>query len=154
MQLSLLLPVIPFEERPKPAFLPPAESPRHTGLQADRRRHPLGLWRDRDDRARHARHSTKVTARNNGAYQYPWGIHHWEETITHEAQDDHPEATSLLGEHRMTLELDGRTLVWEAELSFTSDLENFYYDYTRRLLENGELVREKNWKDTIPRDHQ
>ena len=54
----------------------------------------------------------------------------------------------------MTLELDGRTLVWEAELSFTSDLENFYYDYTRRLLENGELVREKNWQDTIPRDHQ
>ena len=60
----------------------------------------------------------------------------------------------MLGEHRMTLELDGRTLVWEAELTFRSDLDNFYYTYARRLFENGALVRQKIWNDTIPRDHQ
>jgi hypothetical protein len=42
----------------------------------------------------------------------------------------------------------------EGDLSFTSDRENFYYTYTRRALENGKLIREKTWKETIPRDHQ
>ena len=43
---------------------------------------------------------------------------------------------------------------WQAELDFSSDRENFYYRYTRRLLENGELLREKRWEETIPRDFQ
>jgi hypothetical protein len=54
----------------------------------------------------------------------------------------------------MEVTLPNRTLVWEAELSFTSDRENFYYSYQRRLLENGKLLREKRWTDTIPRDFQ
>jgi hypothetical protein len=51
-------------------------------------------------------------------------------------------------------QFNGRALVWEAELLFRSDLENFYYTYTRRLVENGAIVREKTWNDTIPRDYQ
>jgi glutamyl/glutaminyl-tRNA synthetase len=54
----------------------------------------------------------------------------------------------------MDLELPGRTVSWEAELSFTSDRANFYYTYRRRLIENGRLLREKAWTDTIPRDFQ
>jgi hypothetical protein len=54
----------------------------------------------------------------------------------------------------MEVKLDERTLLWEAELSFDSDKENFYYEYTRRLSENGKQVREKTWSDTIPRDYQ
>jgi hypothetical protein len=60
----------------------------------------------------------------------------------------------MTGEHRMTVELEDRTLTWEANLLFRSDLENFYYTYTRRLLQDGKLIREKHWEDTIPRDHQ
>jgi hypothetical protein len=41
----------------------------------------------------------------------------------------------------------------EGTLSFTSDGKNFYYTYTRRVLENGKLIREKTWKETIPRHH-
>ena len=81
-------------------------------------------------------------------------IDDFEETILHETSDDHPEATSVRGEHRTTVELADRTLVWESLTSFRSDLRNFYYHYTRRLLRDGELVREKTWEDTIPRDHQ
>jgi hypothetical protein len=54
----------------------------------------------------------------------------------------------------MEVTLEDRVLLWEAELSFRSDLENFYYEYTRRLSENGEQLREKTWTDTMPRDHQ
>ncbi|MGB6334941.1 MAG: hypothetical protein WBG96_04920, partial [Thermoanaerobaculia bacterium] len=78
----------------------------------------------------------------------------YREKIVHETSDDHPEKTSVSGEHWIEVELENRTLSWEAELLFRSDLENFYYTYTRRVLENGELLREKTWQDTIPRDHQ
>ncbi len=65
-----------------------------------------------------------------------------------------PRNTSVRGEHWTEVELEDRTLKWESELLFRSDLDNFYYTYTRRLLENGELIREKTWRDTIPRDFQ
>jgi hypothetical protein len=51
-------------------------------------------------------------------------------------------------------ELEGRMLLWEADLSFKSDLDNFYYQYSRRLSENGKKLREKSWTETIPRDFQ
>jgi hypothetical protein len=54
----------------------------------------------------------------------------------------------------LQVELDDRTLRWEAELDFSSDLENFYYRYVRRLSKDGELVREKEWEETIPRNYQ
>jgi hypothetical protein len=98
--------------------------------------------------------AVKVTATNSGGSRYPWGAERYQEKITHETSDGNPERTSMRGEHRTTVELENRTLVWEAELLFRSDLENFYYTYTRRLLENGILVREKTWNDTIPRDFQ
>ena len=49
---------------------------------------------------------------------------------------------------------DGRVLRWESELSFESDAGNFHYRYTRRLFRNGELLRERTWTETIPRDFQ
>jgi len=95
-----------------------------------------------------------VTATNSGAYRYPWGTEAYRETIEHRTSDAHPEKTEVRGTHRMEVTLKDRVLVWEANLSFTSDRGNFYYRYTRRLEENGELVREKTWSDTIPRDFQ
>ena len=55
---------------------------------------------------------------------------------------------------RTTVELPDRTLVWEARAWFRSDREAFTLTYTRRLLRDGALVREKTWEETIPRDHQ
>ena len=54
-------------------------------------------------------------------------------------------------EYSRTILVDDRELLFEAVLDFNTDLENFYYVYTRRLFENGELVREKTWDETIPR---
>jgi hypothetical protein len=50
--------------------------------------------------------------------------------------------------------LDDRVLLWEGDTEFSSDLENFHYRYTRRVSENGALLREKTWSETIPRDFQ
>ena len=60
----------------------------------------------------------------------------------------------MIGSHRMEVTLENRVLLWEAELSFRSDGDNFYYEYTRRLSEDGTELRERTWTDTIPRDHQ
>jgi predicted acyl esterase len=68
-------------------------------------------------------------------------------------RDDDPARASVAGKTRYVVELEGRTVTVEGILSFTSDLEDFSYSYTRRVLENGKLVREKTWEEAIPRDH-
>ena len=55
-------------------------------------------------------------------------------------------------EYSRTILVGDRELLFEAVLDFHTDVENFYYVYTRRLFENGELLREKTWDETIPRE--
>jgi hypothetical protein len=50
--------------------------------------------------------------------------------------------------------LPGRALVWGVVLNLKSDENNFYYHFERTLTENGKMIREKKWDETIPRDHQ
>jgi len=76
------------------------------------------------------------------------------ESIVHEARDDHPEAASVTGEYGTTVTLPDRTLRWEAQVTFRSDADTFFLTYTRRLLRDGVLVRERTWTDAIPRDFQ
>ena len=104
---------------------------------------------------RDVRHgSTRVTALNSGADQYPVGAEPVRREIVHEVQDAHPEAASVRGEYRIELKLKDRTLTFDSQVFFRSDLRSFHYKDKRRLLKDGVLVREKTWEDTIPRDHQ
>ena len=65
---------------------------------------------------------------------------------------DIPAHTSVRTEYSRTILVNDRELFFEAVLDFHTDLENFYYFYTRRLFENGKLLREKTWDETIPRE--
>ena len=150
----VLLPVVPFENRPRPQFLPPEEGPRLPGFERLEEETPSGYGEVSSIERNPQTGAAKVVARNQGGVRHPWGTERYQETITHETNDRKPQETSVGGSHRTVVELEGRTLVWEAELQFRSDLQNFYYTYTRRLLENGALVREKTWTDTILRDYQ
>ncbi|MGB5294571.1 MAG: CocE/NonD family hydrolase [Thermoanaerobaculia bacterium] len=149
-----LLPVVPYEERPVPAFQSPEPDPEISGYESLDEGTTSGYGEissvDRNPQTGEAR----VTATNGGGTRYPWGVERYGETIIHETSDQQPENTSVRGEHWTEVELEDRTLKWESELLFRSDLESFYYTYTRRLFENGELLREKTWRDTIPRDFQ
>ncbi|MCH7820867.1 MAG: CocE/NonD family hydrolase [Proteobacteria bacterium] len=148
------LPIVPPGERASPEFLPPAANPKYAGYESIDTGMPSGYGEisavTRNPRTGEA----TVTATNSGATKFPWGTETYLETIEHKTSDAHPENTSMTGTHRLELQLEGRTLLWEGQLSFTSDLENFYYEYSRKLSENGELVREKSWQETIPRDYQ
>ena len=84
---------------------------------------------------------------------YPWGKIRSTEHIEHHTSDAHPEASGVSSQVTQTITLPDRVLRFEGALDFHSDLQNFYYVYTRRLLRDGELVREKKWEETIPRDY-
>jgi hypothetical protein len=150
----LVLPIVPHEERPRPRFLAPEEDPMLPGFGTLDEGTTSGYGEISSIERDPQRRVTKVAATNAGGALYPWGTERTTESITHEAQDDRPEATSVLGEYRTIVALQDRTLTWEARLSFRSDRDNFHYAYVRRLLKDGVLVREKTWTDTIPRDHQ
>jgi hypothetical protein len=58
------------------------------------------------------------------------------------------------GEAETDVDLPDRALVWRTQLDLSSDKTYFFYRYQRQLLRNGEVIRHKNWEETIPRDHQ
>ncbi len=153
----LLLPVVPpgGAPRPRPDYLP--IGPREPGLPGYETLDtgtPSGYGEissvDRNPRTGAA----KVVATSTSATRYPWGEEHNTESITHEAENGHPEKTSVRGEYATEVKLPDRTLRWECVVTFRSDHDNFYYSSVRRLWKDGALVREKSWEQTIPRDFQ
>jgi putative CocE/NonD family hydrolase len=148
------LPIVPEGGKGSPDFLPPEPNPKYPGYETVDSGMPSGYGEissvTRDPQTGEA----TATATNSGARIFPWGMESYQESIVHKTSDKNPERTSMTGTHRMETKLEDRTLLWEGKISFTSDLENFYYEYSRRVSENGELVREKSWQKTIPRDHQ
>jgi putative CocE/NonD family hydrolase len=150
----LVIPTVPPGDWPKPNFLPPEADPVFPGFETLDAGTVSGYGEISSINRNPQTRTTTVGATNASGERYPWGTERFKETISHQTNDDHPEATSVVGTYQQTVELEDRTLTWESEMSFRSDLKNFYYEYTRRLLQDGALVREKNWEDTIPRDFQ
>jgi hypothetical protein len=95
-----------------------------------------------------------VTAINQGEQAYPWGIYRNYESIIHRTSDIDPANTSVSAAYSIDILLDGRTVFLESELDFKSDVDSFYYLYTRRISENGDLLRAKSWKKSWKRDFQ
>jgi putative CocE/NonD family hydrolase len=151
----LLLPVVPPAERPRPDFRPiPESSDRLPGFQTLDVGTTSGYGEISSVDRNPQKGTARVVATSTSAVRYPWGEEHDTESITHEAEDSHPEKTSVLGEYGTTVSLPDRTLRWECRVLLRSDRSNFYYSSIRRLLQDGVLVREKTWEQTIPRDHQ
>ncbi len=150
----VILPIVPPREQQEPSFLPPAESPTLAAYESIDLGNPSGYGEISSVDRNPQTGEVTATATNTGATRYPWGTETYRETIEHKTSDKHPENTSVKGTHRLEVTLPNRVLLWEAELDFSSDLDNFYYRYVRRITENGELVREKEWSETIKRDYQ
>ncbi len=74
--------------------------------------------------------------------------------MTYKVDDAHPETSSVQGEAESIFVLKNRELRWRGHLSVTTDQKNLYYKYTRELLKDGQMVKQKTWEETIPRDHQ
>jgi hypothetical protein len=86
--------------------------------------------------------------------QWPWGVYSGRSHRVFELSDEHPEAAEYRGDNDFRVTLKDRELTWHNEWNLHSDTSNFYYLFKRELSENGKIIREKEWKETIPRDHQ
>jgi predicted acyl esterase len=149
------LPVVPHAPRPVPDFLPPSEDdPQYAGVESLDAGTVSGFGEISSVERNPQTGSVVAKATNEYGTRYPWGEERSFETIRYEIDDDAPADAAATGTHRIEVKLPDRTLVWDAELSFRSDHENFFYTYRRRLTENGKLVRERTWQETIPRDFQ
>ena len=148
------LPIVPAGDYARPDFLPPAGSPEYPGYESVDLGTSSGYGEVSSVDRNPQTGEVTVRATNTGATRYPWGLETYTETIEHRSSDANPAVTSMTGSHQIEVELADRVLLWEGALTFRSDRTNFYYDYTRRLSQDGVLVRERHWQETIPRDFQ
>jgi len=146
----LVLPVIPFEERPHPKFLPPDLAPPPPGVRSEGDTWP-GEWSSCRDQVRQ---STRVAWHGTSATEFPWGRETQDERLTYEVADDDPAVSTVRGEVETGVRLADRVLTWRGVVDFKSDATSFSYTYKRTLLKDGAVIREKSWKETIPRDRQ
>jgi len=146
------LPVVPLAAPAVPHFPPPAPPPPPPpGVSSSGDTWPPQDWTVTHDLMTHTTH---VAWSSNDSSTYPWGKMSDHEQMSYEARDSDPAVSSVHGEASTTVELPGRLLVWSVVLDLKSDAKNLDYHFERRLTQNGSLIREKKWDDTIPRDHQ
>jgi predicted acyl esterase len=146
----LVLPVVPVHGAPAPAFEAPQPFEERKDIKSIGFPWP-GEWTvERDE----ARQKTTVHWKGKSETDYRWGKETDFENLTYDTDDAHPNISSVRGEAESIFALQGRELRWRGHLSVTTDQKNFYYKYTRELLKDGEIVKQKTWQETIPRDHQ
>jgi putative CocE/NonD family hydrolase len=85
---------------------------------------------------------------------FTYGVMKDHEQMSYEITDRNPAASSIHGEAFTSVDMPNRALVWSVVLNLKSDEKNFYYHFERKLTENSRVIREKQWDETIPRDHQ
>ena len=147
---QIVLPTVPLAASSKPKFPEPSETPKLPGIISSGETWP-GIWKIERDAIRQ---STTVYWSGDDSTQFPWGKQKNYEKITYHVADADSAVSLVDGEASTEVDLNDSTLKWQAFLSLSSDRNNFYYKFTRQLWNNGQLVREKSWHDTIPRDHQ
>jgi uncharacterized protein len=146
----LVLPVVPLHGLAPAPFPPSAKDPELPGFA-----HKGGTWPGfyqlvRDE----VRQTSRVSWHSDSQAVFPWGKEDYHEELAYAAADDHPEVSAFTGAAETKVTLKNRVVSFKSNLALRSDARNFYYFYERDLLENGRVIRTKNWKETIPRDHQ
>lgn len=147
----LLLPLIPPVERRTPPLLPP--EPREQRPDA---RHPSeGGWplETRSERDLVAG-TTTMKWSGEAHYDLPGSRMRETQQLLYRTRDDDPADSLFEGEAETSAELPDRRIVLRSRAIIRSDRENFYVRFTRRIFENDELVRERTWEETVPRNFQ
>jgi len=146
----LVLPVVPVKAESQARFEQPEPSDHLTDIHSEGYPWPGEYHVTRDE----VQQATHVVWQGSDKAEYPWGKQTHHEQLTYDVEDAHPEVNIVKGDSDTTFELKNRTLLYRGHLEMRSDQENYYYAYKRELLENGRVIRQKSWQETIPRDHQ
>jgi predicted acyl esterase len=80
--------------------------------------------------------------------------YHRNERNTWRVNDKDPARASYKAETVYDILLPGRKIRLTADFGLKSDERTFYLTVTRKLYENGTIVRERSWTDSIPRNYQ
>lgn len=150
----LKLPV-PYPESSNPLtvpFLPPSSNPKLPDYESLASETLSGFAEVDGITHNSLLNTTSVTATNSGADQYPWGKIAYTESIIHSTKEDFPAWAQVQSTYTTTVTLPKKTLIFTGILNFSSNSENYHYHYIRKLEENGRLVREKQWNETIKRE--
>jgi predicted acyl esterase len=150
----VMLPVVPASNLPVPQFLKPAPDPVLAGYETLDSGNITGYGEIDKVEVDPNTGETFGTATNSGSTRYPWGVEHFKERIEHRTSDENPANTSVKGIYSITQELEDRVLRFEQEVLFSSDVNSFRLIFKRWLKVNGNVVHEKQWDETIPRDFQ
>ncbi len=71
-----------------------------------------------------------------------------------EVNDATPANARYQGERRNIFTIKGNEIDLETKARIESDASHFHVTFTKTLRKNGELIREKTWKEDIPRMYQ
>jgi predicted acyl esterase len=138
------LPVVPLES--------PIAPPKFAALPVSPASPPTDKWITERDQFHQS--SRWIWRTPESSFDFPWGKVMRKHSIEFAVEDAHPESASAHGEGEIAVESAKRIIAWQYVFDLHGDRTNFYYSYTRTLLENGKAVRAKTWKEALPRDHQ
>ena len=155
---AVSLPVVPTEARETPAWTPPEP----------RLQRPDARYGECDSWPNGTQEWTRDQLR--GEVRYEWRTScAWEldaegetparrfrstERNLYAVNENDPARATFRGDETHTIELPARRLELRTTLEVRSDATTFYVVFTRRILENERLVREKQWAEEIPRSLQ
>jgi hypothetical protein len=142
------LPVIPPAQRKVPAFLPP--EPREEVAEV---RYVDGVpWLDFYEYKRDLwRTTTSVQWKRFNEFVNHGRRYRTDEWNFYETNDNRPAESRFFGEARTTIDLKDRKLKLCSTLDVRSDETNFYVTVTRYLFKDDDLLRQREWNETIPR---
>jgi len=145
----LVLPVIPFEERPAPAFAPPDRPSlpiRRAGETPSTRGTGTTLIRSPDG-------SAVLREEVQGKLEFDWGSESHRSELTHRVNDARPDLASTHGEIETEVDLGDRRISWQTTLTVESTATDFKWQIQRRLIEDAQQIRERAWRGQVSRDH-
>ncbi len=98
---------------------------------------------------------TEVTSDESSSQQIRDKVYEYRNSVTQSVDNLAPHIATFrgLGWERITFD-SGRTIEMDADIDIRSDASTFHTRLTRRITENGTLLREKTWQEDIPRDFQ
>jgi predicted acyl esterase len=148
----MTLPIVPPSTRPAPEFPLPGPKAAPPGWEPEGEMNLTETASARDE------DTGVATASWEGwsGHRTPWGSARYEERLRWTVEESRPANATCHGESITTVHQDdqGRELVWRGTLEIASDETMFHYRYRRTLDVNGERLREREWRDDVPRDHQ
>jgi hypothetical protein len=142
------LPVVPRQDRPAPAFEEPAPPRPAPGWQSEGDLLPGGFEVLREGSTAEVRWS------GGSVHRTPWGEDRYRESLTWRVDDDDPASASVRGASVTQVRAGQREIRWVGELRIASDRRTLRYEYRREVHQDGRLVRERTWREDVPRDLQ